>query len=271
MNIYIIDDDINIIRVLENIIEEAELGDVIGSNTNSKDALSEIKKLKPNIVLIDLLMPELDGINFIKNVDNSHIKFIMISQVSEKKIIAKAYKAGVDFFINKPINKIEVVKVIENVVNNLKNIEKLNNIVNILGNTKINEIEDSFEKNLHYILNDIGIAGEKGSDEIIKICLKINSENLRNFLINDMYNTFTNPIAVKQRIRRALSKGLTNIASLGIEDYMNTKFTRYSSSLYDFQNIKLEMDMIRNKRDKGGKISVSSFISNLILMVERVE
>jgi two-component system response regulator YcbB len=81
MNIYIIDDDINIIRVLENIIEEAELGDVIGSNTNSKDALSEIKKLKPNIVLIDLLMPELDGINFIKNVDNSHIKFIMIRLV----------------------------------------------------------------------------------------------------------------------------------------------------------------------------------------------
>jgi two-component system response regulator YcbB len=271
MNFYIIDDDINIIRVLENIIEESELGDVIGSNINSRDALKEIVEMKPKIVLIDLLMPELDGINFIKKIDDENIDFIMISQVSEKRIIGKAYEAGVKFFINKPINKIEVVKVIENVIDNLKNIEKLNNIVSILGNKKTNDIENSFEKNLNYILNDIGIAGERGSDEIIRICLKIESENLRNFLVSEMYDLFDNSTAVKQRIRRALSKGLSNVASLGIEDYMNVKFTRYSSSLYDFQNVKFEMDRIRKKSQKGGKINVSNFINNLILMVERAE
>jgi len=104
MNFYIIDDDINIIRVLENIIEESNLGDVVGFNTNSLTALNEIAFINTDIVLIDLLMPELDGINFIKKVNNKKIKFIMISQVSEKRIIGKAYEAGVDFFISKPIN-----------------------------------------------------------------------------------------------------------------------------------------------------------------------
>ena len=274
MNFYIIDDDINIIRVLENIIEESNLGDVVGFNTNSLTALNEIAFINTDIVLIDLLMPELDGINFIKKVNNKKIKFIMISQVSEKRIIGKAYEAGVDFFISKPINKIEVVKVIENITKNLENTKKLNHIVNILGNNQsilFKENENSYEKNLNYILNDIGIAGEKGSDEIIKICIKIRTENLCDFLISEMYNMFSNPTAVKQRIRRAISKGLSNIAALGIEDNLNVKFTRYSSSLYDFQNVKLEMDFIRKKRNKGGKINVANFLSNLMLMVDRAE
>ncbi|MDM8534976.1 DNA-binding domain-containing protein, partial [Clostridiaceae bacterium HSG29] len=114
-------------------------------------------------------------------------------------------------------------------------------------------------------------AGEKGSDEIIKICIKIRTENLCDFPISEMYNVFSNPTAVKQRIRRAISKGLSNIAALGIEDNLNVKFTRYSSSLYDFQNIKLEMDFLRKKRDKGGKINVANFLSNLMLMVDRTE
>jgi two-component system response regulator YcbB len=273
VNFFIIDDNINIIKVLENIIEESDLGTIVGTSTDSLEALTAVYDERPDIILIDLLMPNLDGINFVKKIEDLNSEIIMISQVSEKKIIGRAYEAGVKFFISKPINKIEVIKVIENVIKNLKNIEKLNSIVSILGNqNKVNINHDiSFEKNINYILNDIGISGEKGSDEIVKICLKIKNEDLDDYLISDMYAIFENSTAVKQRIRRALSKGLANIAALGVEDYMNVKFTRYSSNLYDFQNIKLEMDHIRKKSDKGGKINVTSFINNLIIMAERID
>lgn len=271
MNFFIIDDDINIIVVLENIIEEKKLGKVIGTSTNSLEALEEVQESEPDILLIDLLMPELDGINFVKKIESLKTEVIMISQVSEKKIIGRAYEAGVSFFISKPINRIEVVKVIENTMNNLENIHKLNNIVNILGSQQVEEQEDAFKKNLNYVLNDIGISGEKGANEIIEMCIKVKEDELDDFLISELYEMFDNATAVKQRIRRALSKGLTNIAALGVEDYMNVKFTRYSSNLYDFQNIKLEMDHIRNRRDKGGKINVTSFINNLIIMAERID
>lgn len=270
---FIIDDNINIIKVLENIIEESDLGTIVGTSTNSLEGLTAVYDECPDIILIDLLMPDLDGINFVKKIEDLNSEVIMISQVSEKQIIGRAYEAGVNFFISKPINKIEVIKVIENVMKNLKNIEKLNSIVSILGSqekVRINE-DTNFEKNINYILNDVGIAGEKGSDEIVKICLKIKNENLSDYLISDMYEIFENSTAVKQRIRRALSKGLTNIAALGVEDYMNVKFTRYSSNLYDFQNIKLEMDCIRKKTNKGGKINVTSFINNLMIMAERID
>ncbi len=77
-----------------------------------------------------------------------------------------------------------------------------------------------------------------------------------------------NPKAMEQRVRRAINKGLINIASVGIEDYMNENFIRYSNSLYDFENVKAEMDYIRGKRDSGGKISVKRFIENMLLVSE---
>src|SRR6056297_3444790 len=133
MKFFIIDDNINIIKVLENIIEESDLGTIIGTSTDSLEGLTAVYDERPDIILIDLLMPNLDGINFVKKIEDLDTEVIMISQVSEKKIIGRAYEAGVKFFISKPINKIEVIKVIENVIKNLNNIEKLNSIVSILG------------------------------------------------------------------------------------------------------------------------------------------
>ena len=62
MKFFILDDDEKIIRILENIIYNSSLGEVIGSQSKSKDAINDIAYSKPDILLIDLLMPELDGI-----------------------------------------------------------------------------------------------------------------------------------------------------------------------------------------------------------------
>ena len=55
-------------------------------------------------------------------------KCIMISQVSAKELVSKAYSAGIDFFISKPINIIEVTSVLKNVRHQLENEQTLNNI-----------------------------------------------------------------------------------------------------------------------------------------------
>ncbi|WP_243124327.1 hypothetical protein [Clostridium sp. AWRP] len=60
---YVIDDDISIVRILIMIIEEDVNFEVVGSSCNSEDTFSDILLLKPDIVLVDLLMPEIDYIN----------------------------------------------------------------------------------------------------------------------------------------------------------------------------------------------------------------
>jgi two-component system response regulator YcbB len=118
------------------------------------------------------------------------------------------------------------------------------------------------------VLNKLGILGEKGGEDILRICryLVENKGSVFDYKFKDICDKLTddNPKAMEQRIRRAVNIGLNNLASMGIEDYINITFTRYSNSLYNFQDVKAQMDFIRGKRKSGGKINVKKFIDNLM-------
>lgn len=278
MRIYIIEDDITVIKMLDNIIEDNDLGKVCGYALNGNDGISEISALSPDIVLVDMLMPEKDGIAVIKELKsiNCNSKFIMISQVSSKNMISKAYTAGIDFFINKPINIIEVTTIIKNVTEKINYKTTLENIKNLFFKDRdavsvVQDINMGKIKKIQLILNKLGMSGEKGAKDIISICnyLINNKQNMSDVSINDICNKLSsNSKNMEQRIRRAISKGLSNIAYLGIEDYMNEIFISYSSSLYNFEEIKAEMDYIRGKSSSGGKVSIKKFIDGLMIHVD---
>ncbi len=69
---------------------------------------------------------------------------------------------------------------------------------------------------------------------------------------------------MEQRIRRTATIGMINLANLGIEDYMNEVFTEYSNGLYNFEQIKIEMDYIRGKSSKRGKVNLKKFIDGMV-------
>ncbi len=275
MKFIIIDDDVNITRMLENIINDSLLGDVVYICNDSLKAKDAILMHRPDIVLIDLLMADKDGISIVKEMSetNCSSKFVMISQVVSKTIISKAYDSGIEFFINKPINRKEVTIVLEKVIEKI-NLEKkfnmMKSVFNEGGVDKTSSIEDA-DRNIRLIFSKIGIIGEKGSDDIILICNYLMERNKTfDFKIKEVCEKLSdNPKSMEQRVRRAINKGLVNLANIGIEDYLNDTFTRYSSSLYDFESVKAEMDYIRGKRTTGGKISIRKFIDNIILLKEK--
>ena len=121
MNFYLIDDDPNILNILKLIITNRRLGIVCGTGSTGIEGLEDIRVLKPDIVIVDLLMPEMDGISFVEKarplLDGT--AFIMLSQVSSKDMISSAYEAGIEFFIQKPINSVEVETVIQKVSSSL--------------------------------------------------------------------------------------------------------------------------------------------------------
>lgn len=279
MKIFIIDDDINIVKMLGNIIEDYDLGKVCGHSLDG-NCIEEIIALTPDIILVDLLMPKKDGVAVVEELlkINKNLKFIMISQVSSKNMISTAYTAGIDFFINKPINAIEVRTVIQNVYEKINYKETLRNIKNIFSsnsgsiesNTSSENLHGTEIKKIQLILNKLGMTSEKGETDIINVCKYLieNNLNLSETSINEIGNYLkTNPKSMDQRIRRAISKGLSNIAYLGIEDYMNEIFTMYSSSLFNFEEVKNEMDHIRGNRNYPGKINIRKFIDGLIINI----
>lgn len=272
MKFFIVEDDFNVVTLLKKIINDKNLGTVISHSLNSEKVKEDILILKPDIILIDLLMPKKDGITLMKEIKekNSDINFIMISQVEEKDMISKAYKNGVEYYISKPINAIEVENVIKKEIKQIKENNVINQINDLVDNSNLNinlNKQNNYDQKIKKILNDLGILGENGSKDIINICnyLIKNNKDMADCTIKEICSKFENNYkSIEQRVRRTAIKGLINLAYLGIEDYMNEKFQKYANGLYSFKEVKKEMDYIRNKREKRAKISFKKFIDGLI-------
>ena len=121
MKFYLIDDDKNVLHILKRIIRDRGLGEIAGTAENGVDALTDLPLINPDIVIVDLLMPEIDGITFVKRARSyaPDLTFIMLSQVASKDMIADAYSAGIEFYIHKPINSIEVESILRKVSESL--------------------------------------------------------------------------------------------------------------------------------------------------------
>lgn len=279
MKIYLIDDDKNILNILKLIIRDQNLGEICGTATCGIDALDDFSQIHPDIVIVDLLMPEIDGIALVKKAKLllPDTAFIMLSQVNSKDMIAEAYESGVEFYIQKPINSIEVESVIKKVSSSLSAKRTLQQVQNIfmLQNTAPSAasatqepLEKEYITKLKGILQKLGIAGEKGSKDIITLIeyLIEHEVELENTTLNQLCSNFTeNPKSMEQRIRRTANLGMINLANLGLEDYYNETFTAYAGTLYNFEQIRREMEHIRGKNFKGGNVKIKSFLNSLMI------
>ena len=289
------------VEILQDLIEDHGLGEVVGSSADGCCDPEEVLGRNPDIILIDFLMPGKDGAELVRELKarGCGAKFIMVSQVSSKDMIGKAYDAGIEFFISKPINLIEVKSVIGNVTQQIRNertvahlkalfLEELGGAgAGAAGTAAQQERPEKQEKekeepeppasadfgrSVEKILIRLGMAGEKGSGDIVRVCTHLyetrrymHRENVRDICaeLSDA------PKSMEQRMRRAVQTGLTNLAHLGIEDFMNDTFTDYSSTLFLFEEVRAEMDYVRGKRAAGGKVSLKKFIESLMMQAER--
>ncbi len=274
MRFYIVEDDPNIILILKKIISDCNLGTVIGEAMDGKVALEDINLMKPDIALVDLFIPSLDGISLIQQMSDD-VAAIMISQVSAKDMIGRAYEAGIKFFVQKPINAVEVRSVIESVKESIESKRKLGQIRSMFSlgeddtsSTASSSIEDD-NANEDYVLTTLkvlGIVGESGADAIITAVswLIDNPNALNEMSLKKFFNRFSDqPKSFEQRIRRTAAVALNNLAYMGIEDYSNPTFQDYAHVLYSFREVRVEMDGIRRNDDVHGKVNIRKFLEGL--------
>jgi len=284
----IIDDDINVVKMLSAIIKKNDLGKVVEELNSSKHAINEILFYNPDIVLIDYLLPTIDGVEIIESIRREGFKgkVIMISQVEDEYMISKAYNTGVVFFINKPINSIEVINVIKTVSHSIELENSLSLIKSALINVNnIKTVPEHESNSTESILTDLGIIAEPGAHDLIKVINKIyyNKKNdpMSTYKLYDIYeevirdhdkkiNKVLNKDirSLEQRIRRIIQKSLVNIAEIGQDDFYNPKFIEYSTLLFDLKNIKQEIRHIENPTLDRGKVNIKKFIEGIITKIK---
>jgi two-component system, response regulator YcbB len=298
LRFFLIDDDRVVRKMLEKMITENGLGEVVGQAEDGLD-VSIDQLYSVDVVLIDLLMPGLDGIQTMKKLKAEGFtgQFVMISQVENKEMIGQAYLQGVDTYIQKPINRYEVVSVLKRVSNHLSLVSSLHSIRRLVQ--EIDEKGESghrdedktrlgvYEKNtlqqkVRQLLLLLGIAGEAGASDLLLVMQWLAEKEEKDQPLNDLPqlkelyrqilrqmhgNEDENSLqremrAMEQRIRRMVFQAFTHLASLGLTDYTNPTFEHFAPRLFDFEEIRLRMQELEaGEKTTKCRINVRKFLS----------
>lgn len=288
MRYFIVDDDKASRVMLKNILAEQE-GIVIGEAESGVKAIPQILSLAPDVVLIDLLMPELDGIETIQQLKTQGYngQFIMLSQVVNKEMVGEAYQVGVEFFIHKPINQIEVQSIVRRTAEQLRLKNSLLTIRESLaqfGSVEQPKAQQSVKDIVLKKLHDMGIFSDSASRDIVAIMEVLNEQRAIQLPpLKELYEAALTKLgvpegdiskeskAMEQRIRRSILTAMEHLASLGAVDYTIDEFEYYAPRFFDFQEISLRMKQIQEESIdiRPAKVNSKKFLH--VLYMETIE
>ena len=105
MRVLVVDDFPTMRRILKNVLKQINMYNTLEAG-NGKEALDLLRKEKIDLIICDLLMPEMTGMELLQACKDdpqiSQIPFIMMTAEAQKKAVMEAIKAGVDNYITKP-------------------------------------------------------------------------------------------------------------------------------------------------------------------------
>jgi CheY-like chemotaxis protein len=116
--ILIADDNLPNVELLEAYLVDSDYE--IAAAVDGRETLEKVAEFQPDLILLDIMMPKLSGFEVCKtlkrNPATSQIMILMVTALNELGDIERAVAAGCDDFLSKPINKLELVKRVENML-----------------------------------------------------------------------------------------------------------------------------------------------------------
>lgn len=119
-NILIVDDALFMRKILSDILSE-EGHKIVGEAENAKEAIELYKKLKPDIVTMDIIMPEIDGINALKAIkqilkSDKDAKIVIVSAMGQQDMVVESIQAGAKDFVVKPFQRSRITESIARIL-----------------------------------------------------------------------------------------------------------------------------------------------------------
>lgn len=116
--ILIADDNPTNVELLEVFLSDLDCELAVA--VDGRDTLDKVAQFKPDLILLDIMMPKLSGFEVCKQLKEDPatrgIMILMVTALNELGDIERAVNAGTDDFLSKPVNKLELLKRVENML-----------------------------------------------------------------------------------------------------------------------------------------------------------
>ena len=214
LNIAIADDNERMVQLLDHIVSSDEELEVVGKAGNGEELLEIIKEKKPDVVLLDIIMPKLDGLTVMDRVNHTpDIKkpaFIVISAVSQEKMTEDAFELGADYYILKPFDNETVVNRIKRVKTRQLRASSKAKKVNAYESQKA-YMERNLETDVTNIIHEVGVPAHIKGYQYLRdaIIMSVGDMEMLNSITKILYPTIakrhqTTPSRVERAIRHAI-------------------------------------------------------------------
>ena len=223
VKIVIADDNQEFAKTLASYIQEQEDMEVIGIAKDGEEAVEIITDQKPDVALLDVIMPHLDGIGVLEKIDviknDKKPICIMLSAVGQDKITKKAINLGAEYYVVKPFD-------IELLIKRIKELKNYNPIENVNANNfSSREIKPQYveiplnsensEKNLEAlvtnIIHEVGVPAHIKGYQYLReaIIMVVKDIDVINQITKSLYPKIaykfeTTPSRVERAIRHAI-------------------------------------------------------------------
>jgi two-component system chemotaxis response regulator CheY len=120
-------DDNDMTRETLRVILRSEGYSVVGEAMDGDHAVDMAEKLKPDLILLDVLMPKVSGIEALRNIRLvlPHVKVLMVTSNKDQETVAEAVKIGISGYIVKPFNAKKVLDVMDGISHQIRESKKV--------------------------------------------------------------------------------------------------------------------------------------------------
>ena len=213
LNVAIADDNERVLEVLSALIDKEKDLKLVGKANNGEEMYQIITKNEPDVVLLDLIMPKMDGFRVMEAVaQNEELKkfpeFIIITAIGQEKITEEAFRKGASYYIMKPFDNETVLKQIKCVQQDIRMDDlKIKNIAVNYRNMK----EENLETRVTNMIHEIGIPAHIKGYHYLRdaIIMAVEDMDVLNAITKILYPTVakryqTTSSRVERAIRHAI-------------------------------------------------------------------
>ena len=217
ISILIADDNAEFCKSLAGYIEKQEELEVIGIAKDGLEAVEMITNVEPDVVLLDVIMPHLDGLGVLEKINELSKKpvSVMLSAVGQEKITQKAIGLGAQYYVVKPFDIELLIRRIKELIyykgsktNTFVSREQRQQYIEIEGSEKN---EENLEAQVTNIIHEVGVPAHIKGYQYLReaIIMVVKDIDVINQITKSLYPQIakkfeTTPSRVERAIRHAI-------------------------------------------------------------------
>jgi len=230
MNVAIADDNEKTLKLLDSLVSSDRELKVVGKAGDGEELMDIIKTKEPDVVLLDIIMPKVDGLTVMDRVNRElggkRPSFIVISAVKQEKITEDAFELGADYYIRKPFDNEAVISHIKRL--KLKRERSYRSFQkNSVYESRQEYMEQNLETDITNLIHEIGVPAHIKGYQYLREAIMMSVEDME--MLNSITKILYPTIAKKyqttaSRVERAIRHAIEVAWSRGKMDTIDELF-----------------------------------------------